>query len=329
MILVLSEASDPHAARVTDLFRQRGVSFQQYAHPSFPCESTLAIAVASGTQSESIVNVSGQTLSSQDISSIWYRRPEKPVLKETGLSGAVESLAADECKAFLRDFWATFDCHWFPAKYADIQSAGLKGAQLVLAQRLGFELPPTLITNDPDRILEFFEAHSGRAISKAVSKLPSERFATVGGRYTEPITHGDLSNIHAAQYCPTIFQAYVPKRVELRITVVGSTVFPAEIHSQLTHHTSFDWRHYDFGRTPHLVHRLPEPIADKCRELTRRLRLEFAAIDMILTPDGRYVFVELNPNGQYLWIEEETGMPISESICDLLQSHERGHSRHG
>jgi hypothetical protein len=40
----------------------------------------------------------------------------------------------------------------------------------------------------------------------------------------------------------------------------------------------------------------------------------------VLTPDGRYVVLEINPNGQYLWIEKATGLPISDAICDFLMA---------
>src|SRR5439155_14491583 len=95
-----------------------------------------------------------------------------------------------------------------------------------------------------------------------------------------------------------------------------------EIHSQATNHTRYDWRRYDFCKTPHRPHALPAEVQARCVRLVRRLGLCYGAIDMVLTPDGRYVFLEINPNGQYLWIEQETGLPISDAICDLLmQGH--------
>src|SRR5262249_21476922 len=124
----------------------------------------------------------------------------------------------------------------------------------------------------------------------------------------------------AIEYSPTIFQGYVPKRVELRITVVGERVFPAEIHSQQTQHTKHDWRRYDLDNTPHFPHDLPCEIRERCVSLVKRLDLCYGAIDMVLTPDGRYVFLEINPSGQYMWIEAQTGLPISAAIADLLSA---------
>ena len=115
-----------------------------------------------------------------------------------------------------------------------------------------------------------------------------------------------------------IFQAYVPKRFELRITVVGQQVFAAEIHSQHTNHTRHDWRRYDLDETPHFPHALPPDVAQRCIQLVQELGLCYGAIDMVLTPDDRYVFLEINPSGQYLWIEQLTGLPITDALCDLL-----------
>jgi glutathione synthase/RimK-type ligase-like ATP-grasp enzyme len=117
-----------------------------------------------------------------------------------------------------------------------------------------------------------------------------------------------------------ILQAYVPKQLELRITVVGQQIFAAEIHSQQTHHTRHDWRRYDLSNTPHFPHELPLEVSERCIQLVNRLELCYGAIDMILTPDGQYVFLELNPSGQYGWIEQETGLPISSAICDFLMA---------
>ena len=72
------------------------------------------------------------------------------------------------------------------------------------------------------------------------------------------------------------------------------------------------------SNTPHFPHALPPEVQERCVRLVERLELCYGAIDMILTPDGRYVFIETNPSGQYIWIENETGLPISAAICDFL-----------
>ena len=137
-------------------------------------------------------------------------------------------------------------------------------------------------------------------------------------RYTEPVRPRDLVHVEDLRLCPLIVQQYVPKRLELRVTVVGDEVFAAAIHSQASNHTRLDWRRYDDARTPIAPFELPADVAERCRALVRELGLCYGAIDLVLTPDDRFVFLEINPNGQYLWIELATGLPISAAVADLL-----------
>jgi glutathione synthase/RimK-type ligase-like ATP-grasp enzyme len=222
----------------------------------------------------------------------------------------------------MQSLWSMLTDAWLPGRPLAVRQAEQKAFQLKLAGDLGFELPPTLITNRPADLVDFYREHDGLIVSKqAATAFP----ATIGFgmvRFTELVTTRDIAHAQSISYCPMIFQAYVPKRVELRITVVGTRVFAAEIHSQANNRTRHDWRRYDLDRTPHLPHDLPHDVSAKCVRLVEELGLRYGAIDMIVTPDERYVFVEINPNGQYLWIEHQTGLPISEAICDLLLAEE-------
>jgi glutathione synthase/RimK-type ligase-like ATP-grasp enzyme len=254
------------------------------------------------------------------LTSAWYRRPQFPVPHQEITDPFCRDYLIEESKTYLNDVWNALDCPFLPATPSLIRRAELKASQLKAAAALGFELPPTLFTNSPEEFLEFYRQHNGNI----VSKLPSVTFQRFGGstfaRYTQVVSKRDVGYATALRFCPVIFQAYVPKLFELRITVVGKQVFAAEIHSQQANHTRHDWRRYDNYKTPHLPHQLPCSMEQRCVHLVEQLGLCYGAIDMVVTPDGRYVFLEINPNGQYLWIEETTGLPISDAICDLLMS---------
>jgi hypothetical protein len=180
-----------------------------------------------------------------------------------------------------------------------------------------------LITNSASEFLEFARAHEGDVIDKVASGGPFERTYPQLVRYTAKLTRRDLAYIGRLRNCPTTFQANVPKRFEVRATVVGSEVFAAEIHSQASRQASQDWRRFDLMNTPHKPHRLPPELARRCVALVHELGLSYGAIDLIVRPDGRYIFLEINPNGQYLWVEELTGLPISAAIADFLTTAAR------
>src|SRR3989338_1809067 len=137
--------------------------------------------------------------------------------------------------------------------------------------------------------------------------------------YTKPVTHDQIiKKTRRVVNCPVTVQKYIPKEFELRITVVGNQAFACAIYSQETERTTHDWRKYDLTHTPHKVFNLPDDINQKCLTLVDKLGLKFGCIDMIVTPEGQFVFLEINPNGQWLWIERLTNLPIGDAITDLL-----------
>jgi glutathione synthase/RimK-type ligase-like ATP-grasp enzyme len=175
-----------------------------------------------------------------------------------------------------------------------------------------------LVTNSPQAFLEFYFECRGQLVSKVILFGRVHRNGENHDSYTHVVQRRELVGYQSVRYAPGIFQEYVPKRVELRVTVVGSRVFAAEIHSQDSRLTRDDWRHYDNDRATYAPHALPKSIENLCLQLVRALHLSFGAIDLVLTPQGEYVFLEINPNGQWVWVQELAGLPIAEAIAELL-----------
>jgi hypothetical protein len=314
---------------VIEAMRRRGVaapsSVVRFNPARFPSKADLSFSFTASGQVCRRLSVEGETIDLDRVTAVWYRRPQPPVPHAEIIDERVRTCVADECQWVLNDLWHTLDCRWVPARPSVIRRAEHKLAQLTLAGALGFELPPTLLTNSPAAFLEFHRQQNADVVSKVAGRPFTLGFTEQFVRYTEGVTRQDVGYADSIRYAPVIFQSYVPKQVELRVTVVGQKVFAAEIHSQASHHTRHDWRRYDWSKTLYLPHTLPPDVERRCLQLLERLGLCFGAIDMILTPDRRYVFLEINPNGQYLWIEEETGLAISDALCDLLISEAVSH----
>jgi glutathione synthase/RimK-type ligase-like ATP-grasp enzyme len=325
MILILTDDSDPHADHVAEKLRQRGADLFRFDPGRFPSTVSMSLGFSMTGKVQSRISVGNEEIDLSRVKSVWYRRPTPSVPPNEITDKLAQEYVAEECKNFMHDAWNSMECFWVPGPQPVIRKAELKASQLKLAGSLGFEFPPTLFTNNPADFLEFYREHNGNI----VSKLPSSSFYKFTGatfnRYTQLVSKRDVAYARTIRLCPVIFQAYVPKRVELRITVVGREVFAAEIHSQHSNHTRHDWRRYDRYQTPYFPHELPKEQQQLCVQLVERLGLCYGAIDMVLTPDGRYVFLEIHPNGQYLWIEQMTGLPISDALCDLLISGPRMH----
>lgn len=326
MLLILTEPNDSHADYVAAKLRDRGAAFLRFDPARFPREAEISLACSAAGAPRQILRLDDEVVDLASVTAVWYRRPETPVAHES-LAGRAREFVELESTLVVKDLLSSLDCPWLPAPPLVVRNAEQRFLQLKIAGELGFELPQTLTTNSPAELLDFYRRHDGRIVSKQAGTAFS---ATIGFdvvRFTELVTTRDIAHAHAIRLCPMTFQEYVPKRFELRITVVGGQVFAAEIHSQATNHTRFDWRRYDHGRTPHVPHVLPPVISARCVALVQRLGLRYGAIDMVVTPDDRYVFLEINPNGQYLFIELKTHQPISDAICDLLMAGETQASR--
>ena len=199
-----------------------------------------------------------------------------------------------------------------------------KCCQLALAAEVGLAIPPTMYTARLPEARAFSEAHGGSLIYKpfrtylrmvgAEGDRPSRLQRVLTNRVAaEQLVEGD-------GFLPTpgIFQPYVDKRVELRVVAVGRRLFACAIHSQQSERSREDWRRYDLANTPYEPYELPADVAAKLRALMERLGLVYGAIDLIVTPEGEHVFLEVNPNGQFDFVAKLAGLPIYEHLAALL-----------
>ena len=137
--------------------------------------------------------------------------------------------------------------------------------------------------------------------------------------YTSPVTEAHADCFDSIAYAPCLLQRHIPKRLDVRVTVIGASVFAVAIRSQDHPEARNDWRRGSTLQLAHELHALPSPIEQLCARLVRELGLAFGAIDLVLTPDGEYVFLEINPNGQWAWIQQICPkVPLRETLADLL-----------
>ncbi len=254
-----------------------------------------------------------KTINFRDIRSIWYRRPVAPVVH----SDVVEfrSLCVDECKDVLGGILRALDVIW--VSHPDrIYAAEYKLNQLKVAHDLGFEIPNSIVTSLPEEAEKFFGKHNKIAI-KPIRRgrfLNNDKLKLV---YCNLLNKSHMEQVELIKYCPTYFQKYVPKQVEIRATVFGEKVFFVELESQAQTTSEVDWRRAGIN-VHHSPHNPPNWLSEKCVNLVKTLGLSFGAIDLILTPEGKYVFLEINPNGQWAWMEQLMGMPMRKALISLL-----------
>ncbi|MBI2628175.1 MAG: hypothetical protein HYW71_01915 [Candidatus Niyogibacteria bacterium] len=319
MLLIVSMENDFHV----DYLIKKMTAFQRknmivFKTESFPMKSKLVLG---SSIKESYLKLDNNKIFLCDISSIWYRRSASPTISSLINNKDARKYAQHESQDALLALWESInDCLWV-SKPSNIRNASHKYEQLLRAKSLGLNIPQTLITNDPDEARQFCYTVK-TAVVKAVCRSVFLRGNKYEMAYTSPINYDDV-RIRDVIFSPCIFQEYVPKQLELRITVVKNEIFACAIYSQKSEKTKHDWRNYDLANTPHNVWSLPLEIEKKCLNLVRSYNLNFGAIDMIITPENKYVFLELNPNGQWVWIENLTNLPISKTLINLLFLNEK------
>jgi len=251
------------------------------------------------------------------IRSVYYRRPTR-FRMPAGLSDGDTAFAMAEARLGFGGALATLHALWVnhPAKVA---VAEYKPVQLMVAAESGMVVPRTIITNDHDELRAFADALDGPVICKAFSSLVLNEGPTAQTVYT---TFIDPQTIDPQQLAATahLVQEWVPKAFEVRVTMVGRTPYAAAIHagSDAGH---VDWRS-DYGSlTYESIDTPPDVAKSMCRYLDV-FELNYGAFDFVVEPDGAWRFLECNPNGQWLWLEHETGLPIARALATLLTGAE-------
>lgn len=322
----LIDKDDPHWHQVEIALAELNAEVTPLALSRFPQISSVSFHP---TNQSIIVGQSDRpecNLLAMDV--IWYRNREH-LFDFSSNRDPVLDYIVNESRDFLAGCAASLPLGKWVNNLENEIKAKRKPYQLIIAQQSGFKIPPTLISNDEVQIQQFISLNPDFAIKPVAlggvwfqtqeQQHSETNEGTMMGFYTQRWNAKDFEpHLANVQHCPTIFQAYIPKAYELRITMVGDTAYACAIHSQQSEKSATDWRNYDLDNTPYEVVELPKEVEAKCQALMHRLGLEFGAIDMIVTPDGEYVFLEINPRFAWLWIEERTRLPISRAIAEHL-----------
>jgi len=296
--------------------RRQEANFIRLNTEDYP--SAIKISWSPTDYSEAYFDIHGQVLPLQSIKSVWYRRPVAPVPSIDVSDPLARAFIIEEARAALAGIWRALDCFW--VSHPDsLYAASYKLNQLHVAHKLGFKVPDTLVTNNPSTA-ETFLSHQQQVVYKTVSmgRISSDNQEADQGIFTSELSEDDRSHIASIKFTPSLFQELIRKAVDIRVTVIGAELFAVAIYSQDNPDSRVDWRRLDPDKLKHKVVELPENVKQLCHDLMQYYRLQFGAIDLILTNEGEYVFLEINPNGQWAWIEQVTGIPLSYTLAKLL-----------
>ena len=265
------------------------------------------------------IEYNGTSILPDDLSAAWYRKVGHFGLPDADTQLAKQLYMNNEVRALHDTIWPQFypEDIWLnsPVKIA---RAERKLYQLLLASEIGFTVPDTVVSSNWESIsTALLAGEDDRIIVKMMRGVISQDDTIK----TVPTTILDQQSVNKLRdYTspfPGIYQPFVEKAREWRVTVVGGHVFPAAIYTDAI--AKDDWRkHQNSGAVQFKTGTLPDEIVDRCILYLQRMGLRYGAFDLIEDPDGRIVFLECNPDGQYGWLEEDLGLPISKSIADEL-----------
>ncbi len=316
--LILSNpVDDKHVPRLVAELEQLGHPWAIF-DPGDILDSARVSAFISTEEKQCVLSTSSGThIALEDISSVWYRRPtrilprdERPDMETTFIQREANAGIWGLLRGLQNAFWVN---------HPDaVRTAGHKPEQLQRAAALGLSIPRSLVTNEPEAFRRFYQECHGSVAYKLMgypwyvdkADLPISAYTSlVPPEMVEREAHRITATTH-------LFQEFVVKKCDIRVTIIGQDVFATEIHP-LSEETQIDFR-ADYSQLSHAPHSLPDPIREQLLALTRSYHLTYAGIDLLLTPEGRYIYLELNAQGQFGWLENRTGVPLYRTLAKLL-----------
>jgi glutathione synthase/RimK-type ligase-like ATP-grasp enzyme len=314
-VLVISALGDAHAQAVMTALAARGeLEVELLDLSDFPQRLALSMAFEDGKHRFALCRPGGGILDLDRVRAVWWRRPQAFLLPESMTDAAHRRFAVSEARTAFQGLYQSMNAVWVNEPLRDAAAVN-KPFQLTLAQRIGLEIPPTLMTNDPDEAVAFWQQNDGTVIYKQFLALPET------WRETRRLRPQEADLVAAVRWAPVIFQRYIEAEADIRVTVIGDELFAAAADVRSGGYPTDVRLNLDAA---YVSHQLPESVGAQLRRMVNELGLRYGAIDLRLTPDGRYVFLEINPAGQFLYIEQATGQKIAAALAALLASSETG-----
>lgn len=305
-VIILAPESDVHARAVAQILEKEIQLDPHILDLSRFCSDSQVSWRCEGGEAE--FRQPQGSMSLEDVVSVWYRRPQRPRHNPIITDSNDRIHAANEWNAAFNSILRSCVPRWINPMEADFL-AGKKPYQLNKARDIGLPVPRTLITNSADEVREFREACDGRVIFKSLSAHPNRLFET------RVLTDEAVSHLGCLYLAPTIFQEQLDTKMDLRVTMMGDEVFAVAIHSADSEYPQ-DSR-LDLS-VKHEPVDLDAEVESQLRKLMKELCLVYGAVDLIETKSGQLYFLEVNPSGQFLYIELLTELPLSQAMARLL-----------
>ncbi|WP_164543544.1 ATP-grasp ribosomal peptide maturase [Streptomyces mobaraensis] len=314
-VLVVAERLDPTADLVVHALTERKVPVFRFDLAEFPQSLLLSAEHGSVTPGwHGSVRNDRRAVQLKEVRAVYYRRPGLPVLSPH-IAPDYRDWAVSQALVGMVQILTSLPVTWM--HHPDVYRASAhKPGQLVTATKSGLRVPRSLVTNSLDHVRRW----AGRLDAPMVCKPIAAASISVPGSPpsmlpTRPVSLPELDE--SINLTAHYFQECIPKAFEVRLTAVGSRMFPVAIHAD-SDKARADWRS-DYDALTYEPITMPADVADGVQRFMSYYGLNYGAFDFAVTPDGRWVFFECNPAGQWQFIAKATNLPIAEAHASLLQ----------
>jgi MvdC family ATP-grasp ribosomal peptide maturase len=316
MVLLLTHSGDFFTIdRVFNALLEMDVQPIRIDTDLFPTEIELATEFGNDLTSDYRINYAEYSIDPQQVQAVWLRRIWQPKLSPQ-LSPQFYQSCLLESTVTLNNFWDSLRHARWIDRLEDVSAAENKLRQLRIATEIGLQIPRTLVTNSPDRVQEFYAAVGGRMIAKLQTTLSRGMDGSNLFMYTSQVKPADLLAVESLRHSPMMFQSLIPKLREFRAICVGQEVFVGALDASKYEGQTVDWRNSNQCTWEHGT--LPDRIVKQLQTMLAKLGLTFGAFDLIQTPADEYVFLEVNPAGEWGMLERDLDYPIAKTIAKSL-----------
>ncbi|MBI4719628.1 MAG: MvdC family ATP-grasp ribosomal peptide maturase [Planctomycetes bacterium] len=322
-VLLLTHSQDVFVVeRVAAALAERGARAERLNTDEFPAKLRLASWLGHDGHDQRMFRRE-QTLDASAVAAVWTRKLWAPALPDS-LDPRLREACVKESLAALRAFLLGLRPYRWLDHPEPIREAGDKIGQLRAALGAGLAIPRTLVTNDPGSVRRFHADTQGATVAKLLTHLGNSTERAPLFVPTSRIGEDDLAELDSLRHCPMVFQEQIPKDRDLRIVYVAGRLFVAAVDAAGSQAGSVDWRRAAPEECRWQRDEVPRAVSDGIRMLMTDLGLGFGVLDMIRTPSGDHVFLEVNPTGEWGMLERDLGLPIAETIAEALLAPSRG-----
>lgn len=318
-ILILTRIHDQEADMVGLELASKGINYIRINIDEVPQKYNLSIHFQKGAPKITIEGPDFNRLYLTDVDVVWLRR----FVDYDNFGYRSNNIIADkyvlnEWKYLFDSLYTSDKVRWINHPQSEIRLNKIK--QLEVAASIGMVTLPTLISNDENDIRDFRNIHK-RVIAKTMYSHYVEHNEELHSIFGKEITEDELEYMDTTGDAPVIYQKFVPDAQEVRVTVIGNNVFSALIPKKSN---TDDWHRDEIKDVKLIPIDIPDELKQKCLSYISSVKLDYGAFDFMLTEDNEFIFLEVNPTGDWRWVEICTNQAITDTVVNhLIQKAKR------